>query len=182
LVAAILLIAFSLIVPWGDVSSDSDDSGSFYCWGAQTSAMFPDSTQANFYFSIFTDRNSSSFLKSEDRGSYIIPTICSALILPLCLLALVSGYLDFQHIKRNDRRIGFEAGILSVSSIIVFYLFIQFGIFSVKTGISQYYTWGLGFYMLVIAVVLFISSYLLKEKADNLEEIIENLEGEKEKK
>jgi len=180
LITAILLTAFSLIVPWGNISSESSDSGSFYCWGAQTSSLFTNSTHANFYFTILTDRNSSSFLESEEWSSFLIPTICSLLILPTCLLALVFGYFDFRRIKQKKITIGLEAGIFAVLSIILFYLFIQFGIFSVNNSISQYYTWSLGFYMVIIAVVLFFSSYFLREKADNLEVINENLDEENE--
>ena len=69
--------------------------------------------------------------------------------------------------------IGYTAGLCAVSSIILFYLFIQFFIFPISPIISAFYSWSVGFYMMIFAAILFFSAYIIKSKADSMENVIE---------
>jgi len=186
LIAAIIVCFFAQIAPWGEIKVSDDSTtfsfNQFYSWGTQTSfsvqniPMIPneEGSQLNFYFMMVTD---SSFINdewnSEDRASLFLPFMISVLILPLCLLSLVFGYLDYRKYMPKNVIIGYTAGLCAVSSIILFYLFIQFFIFPISPIISTFYSWSVGFYMMIFAAILFFSAYIIKSKADSMENIIE---------
>ena len=178
----IILCGFAQIIPWGEINVENGltSVSQFYSWGAQTSYSIQDDewvrneegTQINFYFMMIMN---SSFINdkwnSKDRTPIILPVLITILILPLCLISLIFGYLDYRNFKVENIKIGYEAGICAVISIILFYLFIQFFIFPISPVISPSYSWSGGFYMMIFVVILFFSAYLIKLKADSIEQI-----------
>ena len=90
-------------------------------------------------------------------------------IAPSSIALGYQGYNSLYYYDEKFRRKLRDAGIFAIISIIIFYILAQFGIISNLPPLSQYYQWGSGFYMVILASILFIFLYFLTGEIDPFE-------------
>lgn len=140
----------------------------FYSWGVQATSSYPASSNWSIYIPAFLEGSFSGLIEQDEIKTYAVPLIVSILILPFSLLALIFGIISEEKLSKNNRYLCNYAGFLSMFSAILFYIFIQFGVFSTSAGLtmSLVFNWSFGFGAIVVSTVIFFISFLAIGKLD----------------
>ena len=105
--------------------------------------------------------NTSKYFGSGEYSNQLIPIFTSFLVMPVSILGIALAIVDYIYIKRSQDRWGLSSGISTVLAIVLFYIFIQFGLISSNAMISSYYQYATGFYLMIFSAVLFFSAHLI---------------------
>jgi hypothetical protein len=174
LICAIICCAVSLILPWGEVNAGIMGQGQFYAWGARTSSFLGNSGDVWFLYFEFLFRDSSIIFGDTDFIEIVIPMMMAIVVLPLLVIGIIYGIsaqkkLSFseKNIKSKDSifvpKFSLNAGFMVVISIVLFYIFIQFGVITSNTTLSSLYKWSTGLSLAIISCVLFFGTYIAFE-------------------
>ena len=169
IIVALLLTIFSLILPWAHYSIPSSSGKlELYNWGAH-SMNYNFFNQSNFFrdswipYLGLPDFN--RMLQGVDNPIIRVSWVLALTIFPLVVIGLCFGLFGYQKYgeKFDTFFICFSA-ILFLISIIVFFIFIQFGISSlmIHTNLSDTNSSiGLGFVFIIVAtIILFIVHFI----------------------
>ncbi|MDP8202276.1 MAG: SHOCT domain-containing protein [Candidatus Tenebribacter burtonii] len=203
IVISILLIVFSFITPLANLtmedSSQKINFVDYYSWGFKInvfSSQMPDNISTIIpYFSLAFDDTYESLVGGEGNELFII---FLTILLPIVIFSLIlsiDGLYDV--LKKDNVEYEFKlflSGVFSVIVVLLFYLFIEFGMpnsivqqgsITSSSVTSIYFNFELGSYLLIIsAILLFIlfafSKYYYPddktyEESGSIEELITTL-------
>jgi hypothetical protein len=162
LTIGLVLIGLSLIIPWGEISVGILGNADFYMWGVELSSPIAGTSEFMSYTSLLSE--SSPF--SQQASSYPFQIFLAIFVLPLSLLALIMGVVGEFGISKYGKSFSLRAGILSVLSVVFFYLFIQFGMLRAFEQLSALYDWSIGFYLMIIGTILFFITFSILAVTD----------------
>ena len=171
MIIGLLIVIVSLIVPWGtiDAKIGSLTFGhvDFYCWGIHSTSGTSSS------WSIFLNIDSLKFWFSEEelKDFALVLTFYIAII-PVILMILILGVVTSYAIFNEKYSYNFSVAIgsLAIINLFFFYVFINFGLFSVQSGllIKPYFNFSTGFYLMLFSSILFFVSYFSTKWFENI--------------
>ncbi len=159
LIGGVVLCAFAQILPWGEIDMSPSASVIFYSWGLHASST--ETNEIGSYFNFVAEINKTKYFGPGEYSTFLIPILISISILPFSILIIVFSIMDYLGMKKGQVRIGIYSGIISIVVLVLFYIFIQFGVISSNARLSSLFQYTSGFYLMIIAVVLFISAHLI---------------------
>ena len=93
-------------------------------------------------------------------------------IFPIVLLLFVITMADVLTYNRRKKNYdpSIVSGLLAIATLFLFYIFINFGLFSIPFGISlkPYFDLSMGFYFMLFAGILFFISFFIERWSDNI--------------
>ena len=167
LLIGIILCGVSLIVPWGESSLEPFGKVTFYSWGLHTTSTVTSDNQWSIYIpSLFNESVYSGLFSREEIETYAIPFVLSIFVMPLSILSLVCGIIAEEQLKKKSGLFLNLAGGVPIIAVVLFFMFIQFGVFSTTSGLvlSLNYEYSTGLYSMIAAAIVFISSYFIIDK------------------
>ena len=171
LIIGLLFVFISIIVPWGTIDpkigSYSVGQVDFYPFGVHAfSGSISD-------WSIFFDFESLKTIFSVAEFTNLeIPFAMYIAIFPLIICILIIGIADSLTIETRKINIDLSImnGLLAISTLFLFYIFINFGLFSITFGITlkNYFNFSTGFYFMLLSGILFITSFFINKLSGNV--------------
>jgi len=157
LAIAIILLALSFLFPWGEITLGILGASDFYTWGIQTSSLISESPTTTFYWDLLSP--DSIFV--EYVQDYLIHVFLTIVMLPLNLIALGLAIIGVTRYQKNGRDLSLRAGIISLITIFIFVIAVNFGLLNAFEGLSPYYEWSAGLFIGIFSVILFFTSYFI---------------------
>jgi hypothetical protein len=141
LIVGVVFVGLSMLVPWLGVSG--------YLWG------FTLLGQTSFFYV--------AFIQGETLAYGILLAVSTIVTLIFVIIALVTGIRAIINFGLNKPKTSLNAGILSLVSMIFFAIALNVG-YSILGGIYAMsgISFGLGFFMMIIPIILFFTSYGLQ--------------------
>ncbi len=172
-ILSIALSGLSLLVSWGNLNMGAF-SANFYSWGVQETGI----ENGNFYlyFQLLFDNEVGSIFSNIELVDYIIPLICSLVILPLHLISLVYCYFEYSSFNKNKYRTRWDIGLYTLFCPVLFYIFIQYGVFTTNATFTSLFDFSAGFYMMVFSSIILFSLYFITDRFYSQEEKQFNIE------
>ena len=167
LIIAVVLCGIAILLPWNTFSYGLFGNMEFYTWGIHTSSTLSTSSQGwHIYYSDFSFF--STLFNSEESATLGTTMALLYCVLIFNLLTLIAGTSAINILNRKKAAFSLEAGIFSIIALVFFIIFIQFGLFSIPTvnAVSSLFNWSLGFYLTIIAIILFFIAYGIQKSID----------------
>lgn len=194
LIVSIFCIILSLILPLASMSVDSPvyrgDAYDFYIWGMKINIPSSSNTANNImtYVSIlFEETSKQNHITSGDLFFLFMLIILLPIVVFSLILAIAELYAIKKHTSIYDTEKLLYSGLLSITTVVLFYVNFEFGIprkageesiFSVMTTINLDFLLG-SFLLILSALMLFILYAISKYYQTNDEhEIISDSDEE----
>jgi len=171
LIIGLLFVFISIIVPWGTIDAKigaySAGQVDFFPFGVHVTGG------SSSDWSIFFDIESLKTIFSvADFTELELPFAMYIAIFPIILCILIIGIADL--ITINIRKINVDLsilnGLLAISTLFLFYIFVNFGLFSIPFGINlkPYFNFSMGFYFMLLSGIMFFASFFINKLSDNV--------------
>ena len=170
LIIAILFVFISIIVPWGTIDAKigaySVGQVDFYTFGVHATGG------SSSEWSIFFDLESLKTIFSvADFADLELPFAMYIAIFPVILCVLIIGIADLLtfYTRKINIDLSIMNGLLVISTLFLFYIFVNFGLFSIPFGISlkPYFNFSMGFYFMLLSGIMFFASFFINKLSDN---------------
>lgn len=172
IIIALLLCVLSLIIPIGTINLKTEkfstytdnDQFEFFTWGTHTIIE-----NQNYWVIIYDSSYFVLFsLTSEEQINNIALTLgMYYLLLPITLIIIFLGAISSYsiHYKKEKFNLLLVCGILSILTLFFFYIFINFGYFSIDELLKfkPYFSFSFSFYFLLFSGILFFISYFFSK-------------------
>ena len=173
LIISTVLCVISIMVPWGTLQEKSNlyYNGveiNFYIWGIQSSNS---SLKTEWGFLINPTSLLNVFTYDEIKEIPIPLAIWFATFFISIMIVILGffGIVFIENIQKNNCHT--VAGGLAILSLIFFFIFINFGLFSSKLGLTlkSNFNWSFGFFLMLLSAILFfvtffVDKYFLKSE------------------
>lgn len=169
LIVALVLSIVSMLLPWGEISFQGLGKMDIYSWGvsSQTNSIFTGSTQeSGLYIFLFFNQNFMTMLsENQEMMGFIFPMIFGILVFPLLIVGIVFGSLYLLNKPQVGLKNFRDSGIFIFTSVIFFYIFIQFGLLSLLSYEISYlanlFSYSAGYYLTIFAGVLVLALFVI---------------------
>lgn len=171
LLVSIILCLVAQIIPWGEISVGPIGSVHFFHWGGLlVSAPLEDPPVLEMHFIINIGKGVSGAPGSLEKYGFSFGTLFLFFIPPLSLLSMVLAIFAYRDPVKKRRKNCIQAGIMGIISIISFVLFIQLTIIAWLEEFSSLFHWYYGFYLMILATILYTISIILINKIPSEEQ------------
>lgn len=172
-IIGLLFCVLSLIIPWGTIDakfgSYTIGQVDFYNWGIHTT-----STTVSNWSIIFNPDSFKLLFAANELNDFAIPIAFYFAVFFIVLMIIILGSISAYsfHLNKYRYNLTLMAGAFSIVTMFFFYIFINFGLFSAKSGLAlkPYFTFSMGFYFMLISSILFFISYFVSKFSDNVTE------------
>jgi len=159
LIISTVLCIISILIPWGTIYYNGNEIN-FYNWGIQS---IDSSLKTEWGFLTNPPSLTNIFTNDEIKG---IPLPLALWFATFCIavMIIILGFLAvilIENIKKYNCHT--VAGGLAILSLIFFFIFIDFGLFSSKLGLTlkSHYNWSFGFILMLLSAILFFVTFFL---------------------
>jgi len=156
LIITITLCAISHLFAWGTIQVNSTEVN-IYSWGIHSSNDWGITINPSSLTLIFP---------TEEINELFVPFgiwISTFFIGIMAIIVGVLGLRNLSNLKKRDWSA--EAGTLTIITMVLFYFFINFGLFSTETGISlkSSFSWSFGYFIMLTSGILFFIAFFINK-------------------
>ena len=161
LIIAIVLCIISHLFSWGTIKENETEMN-IYSWGIQSS----NSTSQNIWGTPFNPPSISKIFPNDEINQLGIPFAIWGVPLVSSIVGIIFGIIaliSMDNKKRPD--LTSEAGLFAILSLIFFYIFVNFGLFSTEIGsaLKSDFSWSAGFFIMLLSGILFFVAFFLNK-------------------
>ena len=162
LIGAIILSASAHFFPWGETTAIETWNIQYYHWGGIMLSI-PDTDTSEL---ILFPTNLSNATNTPDTYGYAAATLLLYLMIPLGIGSFTLGLLAL--FRPNKKKRSFQATLTSFITILLFILFMIFGINPrLESGIAGFtsdFHWATGFYLMILAALFYLAAFIFLKK------------------
>jgi hypothetical protein len=165
LIISILLCSIAHVTPWGKIDAEPFWTIDIYHWSG-ISASYP-GEEAEFEI-ILPWTNFSGENSTINTYLYAGSSLLLYLMIPLSIASIALGVLAVVRKSEKRKKRMLQASITSTITIIFAILYILYGILprmeAQVSGISEAFHWTTGLYLMIIATILYLTTYFITNK------------------
>jgi len=167
LIFAVFLGVLSLIIPWGQITLGAFGKVDFYGWGISGISIlgYADPTTELYISFLFNEDFINLLSETNNFYGYLIPMILGVLVLPLLVIGLFCGLLSVFNVGKNEVAHARNAGILLLMSVILFYVFMQFGLLALLNStfiaFTNFFSYSVGYVIIIFSMIMIFCAYIL---------------------